>query len=314
MRFTDNKGDIMFTSKLGKNTTTKFKRISCFILAIFLSLMLSACTVTQTISQVSDTRAIQDDFDAASRLQTNIFGASTAIEPASSQSNTAQIMQANRSLMLYQRVINGVNSLEPQKAELVQNGLWANLQTLKAMSQWQIGNKEGALITANQAIKEAQDIQGRDMILLNAIPSLVANDEAFDMLDDLKISGSKDENALQTWQRATALYEKAENELSVIIDNVAHPQLQFYLQLSRLMVVKNWEESFDLDLCITDSCEDIRMAKNEQSKVYFEDLLLSRYKASGSCDAVTNSQFYKFWSLKIGTSNSSKRAFKKLCP
>ncbi|MDT0595409.1 hypothetical protein [Glaciecola petra] len=304
----------MFMPQLGNQHTLRLKRISWFLVAICASIVLSACSVTQTVSQVSDTRAIQDDFDAASRLQTNMFAIDRANEAISSQTNTAQIMQANRGLMLYQRVINGVNSLESQKAELIQNGLWANLQTLKAMSQWQIGNKEDALITANLAIKEAQDLQGRDMVLLNAIPSLVANDEAFEMLEDLKISGNKDENAFKIWQRATALYEKAENELSVIIDNVAHPQLQFYLQLSRLMVVKNWEESFDLDLCITDSCEDIRMAKNEQSKVYFEDLLLSRYKATGSCDAVMNSSFYQFWSLKIGTFNSSKGTFKKVCP
>ncbi len=63
---------------------------------------------------------------------------------------------------------------------LHENGLWGNVLTLKALSQWRLGNYPDALDTASKADQEATDqLYPRDRALITALPGLIMTDQAY---------------------------------------------------------------------------------------------------------------------------------------
>jgi hypothetical protein len=65
-------------------------------------------------------------------------------------------------------------------AQLKRDGLWGNALTLKALAEWRLGLYDKARATADEAQRTAGDqMHPRDRALLEALPGLIKNDEAY---------------------------------------------------------------------------------------------------------------------------------------
>jgi len=82
----------------------------------------------------------------------------------------------------YARALSTLNQLENEDAQrLREDKLLGTALTLKALSQWRLGDYEGALRTAEKTQAEAQDqVYSRDLALLKALPGLIKAEQGYE--------------------------------------------------------------------------------------------------------------------------------------
>lgn len=82
----------------------------------------------------------------------------------------------------YTKALVSLEKLENTKEQrqLSRDGLWGTALTLKALTQWRLGQFEGAITNAELARTAAGDqIYPRDLAILIALPGLVKTDQAY---------------------------------------------------------------------------------------------------------------------------------------
>ena len=132
------------------------------------------------------------------------------------------------------------NLSSKDEAALRQDGLWGSALTLKALTQWRLGQYDRAIATAEQAKQSASDqMYPRDRALIAALPGLVKTDQAYNkiLLTNAPLSDIK---ALLVGEHgAVADIQKARQQL-----DREHP-LQIYLIQAQLAAFRNYQVGTD---------------------------------------------------------------------
>jgi hypothetical protein len=96
----------------------------------------------------------------------------------------------------YASTLMSLNKLEPADiAQLKKDQLWGNVQTLRALSQWRLGNQDAAVRTADETLQAAasgsagSEVHPRDRAMLQAVRGLVKNDQAYRHIRDNQMDG-----------------------------------------------------------------------------------------------------------------------------
>lgn len=97
---------------------------------------------------------------------------------------------------LYGSTLASLDKLEPADvAQLKKDQLWGNVETLRALAQWRLGNADAAVRTADDALR-ATAVEGagsavhpRDRAMLEAVRGLVKNDQAYSRIVAKKLDG-----------------------------------------------------------------------------------------------------------------------------
>jgi hypothetical protein len=191
-------------------------------MAITLLLVLAA-----GCASVNRLREAQDAFNQAAMLENaQRFDAS----PANAGVNLAAPRSGYASALL------SLNQLAPDdEKRLRQDGLWGTTLTLKALSQWRLGQFQPALDSAAEAQKTAGDqLYPRDRVMLEALPGLIKTDQAYSKLlssgtplADIEALLIGDHGAVNNIQRGRDLVDKD------------HP-VQIYLLQAQLAAFRNY--------------------------------------------------------------------------
>jgi hypothetical protein len=190
--------------------------------AIMLLLVLAA-----GCGSVNHLREAQDAFNqAAAAENVQRFDAS----PADAVVNLAAPRSGYASALL------SLSKLAPNdEKRLRQDGLWGTTLTLKALSQWRLGQFQSALASAAEAQKTAaEQLYPRDRAVLAALPGLIKTDQAYSKIQtsgtpfaDVEALLIGDNGAVDNIQRGRDLVDKD------------HP-VQIYLLQAQLAAYLNY--------------------------------------------------------------------------
>jgi hypothetical protein len=141
----------------------------------------------------------------------------------------------------YASALISLDQLENSKAQtqLRKDGLWGTALTLKALSQWRLGQVEKALTTALLASQSAGDqLYPRDRAVITALPGLIKTDQAYAKifsnapLSEVKALLVDDNGAVANIERARLQTDKD------------HP-VQVYLIQAQLAAYRNYVVAVD---------------------------------------------------------------------
>lgn len=126
------------------------------------------------------------------------------------------------------------------EAQLRKDGLWGTALTLKALSQWRLGQFDQAIATAQLARETAgSQIYPRDLALITALPGLVKTDQAYDKALRTNTTLAEVEGLLIGERGAVANIQSARGQV-----DKDHP-VQVYLIQAQLAAYRNFQVAFD---------------------------------------------------------------------
>ena len=142
------------------------------LVAIF---VLSACFASGC-SYISKYSKAQDYFNAAAQAD---MGRRFNPDPNINSKN--ELIASNQINSNYALAYKSITELiEKNKNKLKKDRLLGNALTIKAMSEWKLGNYVIARKTAVEALKENKDqLFPRDLALMTAMPGLIKTDQAY---------------------------------------------------------------------------------------------------------------------------------------
>ena len=197
-----------------------------------MSIALAAFLAAGCAADVNRLREAQDSFNQAA-------GAENALRFDRKASDALASMGAVRSG--YASALLSLNNLSSKdEAALRQDGLWGSALTLKAFTQWRLGQYERAIATAELAKQGASDqMYPRDRALIVALPGLVKTDQAYNkiLLTNAPLSDVK---ALLVGERgAVADLQKARQQV-----DRDHPVQVYFIQ-AQLAAFRNYQVAAD---------------------------------------------------------------------
>lgn len=199
-------------------------RISCVSNRLVIPFFLFFCVVLITscsgVSHVKLLREIQDEFNSVTFVENQLI-----IDPNSSD---ATILGGQS----YGSILVDVTKLINEKSEeLRTDDLLGSAYTLKALTEWRLGDYKAAVNTSNKVINEKIKLFPRDHALIIALRGLIKNDQAFDhmMKKDYEYKDLK-----------RLLIESVENinEGEQVVPSSNN--VVIYLYIAKLAVLKNW--------------------------------------------------------------------------
>lgn len=130
-------------------------------------------------------RQAQDNYNRAAQLDNHarVF--------SSYQIQQQDIVRQASINAMYGSVISTIEGLKPEAVQQVRaDGLWGNLLTIKAISEWRLGRYADATESSQQALAFTQNSLPRDQVINDVMPHLIRNDQAKNFID-LHQSGQK---------------------------------------------------------------------------------------------------------------------------
>jgi hypothetical protein len=190
-------------------------RVALFILTIFL---LSGC-----VSHVKELRDAQDQFNTAASLENQM-----KLDPRNIDASAVGSITASYRLSL--TMIS--NLIDKNRGDLEKDKLLGVAYTLKALTEWRLGDYTSARTTAalGRQLPEGS-LFPRDRALLEALPGLIKNDQAYQHLVE-----------------GTYLYVDIKRLLTESLRDLdggmkvgsAGENLRLFFLVSKLAVLKNW--------------------------------------------------------------------------
>jgi hypothetical protein len=160
--------------------------------AFQLALVLSIAVLMTACQGVNHLREAQDSFNAAAALENKVRlepmlsdpGRSGELDAQLSRSPGDVLTDANTIRSGYASVLLSLAKISREdETSLKSNRLWGVALTLRALTQWRLGQYDEALKTADSAQKEAKDqIFPRDEAVLLALPGLIKIDLAYEQI------------------------------------------------------------------------------------------------------------------------------------
>ena len=190
-------------------------RVALLILAIFL---LSGC-----VSHVKDLRDAQDQFNMAASLENQM-----KLDPRNIDASAVGSITASYRLSL--TMIS--NLLDKNKGDLEKDNLLGVAYTLKALTEWRLGDYTSARTTAASGKQLPEgSLFPRDRALLEALPGLIKNDQAYQHL----VEGN------YPYVDIKRLLTESLRDLDegMKVDS-AGENLRLFFLVSKLAVLKNW--------------------------------------------------------------------------
>ena len=185
-------------------------------------------------ADVNRLREAQDSFNQAAATE-NALRFDTKATDAST-TGLASVRSGYASALL------SLEKLENSKdrTQLRNDGLWGTALTLKALTQWRLGQFDKAIATAELARQSAGDqMYPRDLAVITALPGLVKTDQAYDKilrtntpLSDIKDLLVGDRGAVADIQNARGKVDRD------------HP-VQVYLVQAQLAAYRNFQVALD---------------------------------------------------------------------
>lgn len=142
----------------------------------------------------------------------------------------------------YASALLSLEKLEGSKeqTQLSNDGLWGAALTLKALTQWRLGQFDKAVATADLAKQGAgNQIYPRDLAVIVALPGLVKTDQAYDKILRTNAPLSEVEGLLIGERGAVANIEHARGQV-----DRDHP-VQIYLIQAQLAAYRNFQVAAD---------------------------------------------------------------------
>jgi hypothetical protein len=232
-----------------KNACNLLIRWSVAFVSIFMLVI-----ITVGCAGVNRLREAQDVFNQTAAAENSVR---FDFNPADAAANLASVRSGYASALL------SLNKIEAEDVKsLQQDGLWGTALTLKALCQWRLGLFSEAIITTEDAQKNAGDqIYPRDRAVLAALPGLIKTDQAYN-----KIIAKKpltEVNELLTGERgAVSDIQRARG----IVDG-KHP-VQIYLIQAQLAAYRNFTVAQDRlnNGSTVPAADPVRIAANKQLK------------------------------------------------
>jgi hypothetical protein len=190
-------------------------RVALLIFAIFL---LSGC-----VSHVKDLRDAQDQFNTAASLENQM-----KLDPRNIDASAVGSITASYRLSL--TMIS--NLIDKNKGDLEKDNLLGVAYTLKALTEWRLGDYTSARTTAalGRQLSEAS-LFPRDRALLEALPGLIKNDQAYQHL----VEGNYPYVDIK--RLLTESLRDLDEGMKV---GSAGENLRLFFLVSKLAVLKNW--------------------------------------------------------------------------
>lgn len=222
------------TSLLNGNRINR--RILSFVNVLFILIVVNGCA-TPNVDLV---RQAQDNYNRAVQLdnQNRLFG--------TYQVQQQDIVRQVSINSMYGAVITAIDELKPEAIQQIQaDGLWGNLQTIKAVSQWRLGRYAQAALTAEQALAFTQGNLARDQAINQMMPNLIRNDQAKNYVDQHQADSVID---YQQW--LTQVEQPLSRVLSELPDeskrwaSLGRIQIAAYLKMNEAIAYINLRDGF----------------------------------------------------------------------
>jgi hypothetical protein len=142
----------------------------------------------------------------------------------------------------YASALLSLEKLENSKGrtQLRNDGLWGTALTLKALTQWRLGQFDKAIATAELARQNAGDqMYPRDLAMITALPGLVKTDQAYDKILRTNTPLSDITDLLVGDHGAVADIQNARGRI-----DRDHP-VQVYLLQAQLAAYRNFQVALD---------------------------------------------------------------------
>lgn len=194
-------------------------KVGC-LWAMLLLALLSGCA-----SHVQQLREAQDEFNRAASLENQM-----RLDPRKADAASLGNVAAS-----YRVALRGLTDLMENKGqELEKDKLIGVAATLRALTEWRLGDYAAAVQTADSAKDYPEGtLYHRDRLLLMAMTSLVKNDQAFKLMTDK--AGS--------YEQIRTLLTEALQGIGEIMPALSPGEdLRVYLSMARLGVLKNWQD------------------------------------------------------------------------
>jgi hypothetical protein len=190
---------------------------------LFIIIFISGC-----VSHVKELREAQDHFNSAASIENQVKTGDVSGE---------RIVLKARANTSYHLALNTASDLlENKKQELQDDNLLGSAYSLKALSEWRIGNYPAAIATLgmlNRNPETQSQLFPRDMALIQALSGLIKNDQAALHMT----AGDYEFESI-----ITLLIEAVEDIDSGIALVKAGDEVRLYLSLTKLAAIKNWAD------------------------------------------------------------------------
>jgi len=214
-------------------------RVSWKMVPYFLTFI--ALVLATGCAGVNRLREAQDAFNQAAALE-------NAIRLDGTQSANATVTSLSAVRNGYTSALLSLDKIETKDIEkLKQDGLWGNVLTIKALTQWRLGLYDKSLNSAAEAKNTvpSDQILPRDRALLEALPGLIKIDQAYSKIqtyskiedphskfEEVNILLTGDVGAIKDLDHARKTVERD------------HP-VQIYLIQSQLAAYRNLMDAYD---------------------------------------------------------------------
>lgn len=186
-------------------------------------LLLLIFVISGCVSHIQTLRDAQDEFNRAASLE-------NALKMDPKQGDVATLGNINASYRLSLKILSDL--IVEKRTDLEKDNLIGIAYTLKALTEWRLGEYEAALGTIHR-VKEypANTLLPRDMAMVEALRGLIKNDQAYAHMvgrdypyEDIK---TLLKDSLGDMDRGLGIQGTGEN-------------LRLYLLMAKFSVLKNW--------------------------------------------------------------------------
>lgn len=146
----------------------------------------------------------------------------------------------------YTAVISSVDNISnTDKDELMADKLWGTMLTIKAFSQWRLGEYAKTMETHDEALKNPDQLLPRDKAMIKALPDLVRNDQAYQIMTADKQAGDNIKDKVYWKKNIEALLLNAVEGLSKVGKfQSENKQLALYLKQAEIAAAVNLRDSY----------------------------------------------------------------------
>ncbi|MFQ5685114.1 MAG: hypothetical protein ACE5GV_00490 [Candidatus Scalindua sp.] len=185
--------------------------------------------VTGCVSHIKELREAQNQINSAASLE-NQLKVDLFATDAIAKSN-----QANVSYRMAQNILS--NLINEKKEDLEKDNLLGSVYTLKAITEWRLGDYNTAVDTL-VTIKSNSNIKlyPRDLAMTEALRGLIKNDQAYQHMLDLDYK----------YEDIKTLLRDSINDINSGIGVVQEGNnVRIYLAMAKLAALKNWVDLFN---------------------------------------------------------------------
>lgn len=207
------------------------------ILLVLMMAGLSAC------AEINHLREAQDTFNRTAKLDNELRLNLAVAQNPDSFSRAEKETEVHAG---YASVLLSLDSLtDKQQKTLKAEKLWGNVLVLRALTQLRLGDTDGAKETAKRA-EELSDseIFPRDKHIALAMPGLIENRQAFQIIQEASPAGGTDAKVRKAaWERVKALINAALSSYNGVLNRqelAKSHSLRVYLQIAKLVAYKNY--------------------------------------------------------------------------